>query len=125
MKFREFVTSSGLLVLGGKSSANNEELVKQIEPSEVVLHTKASGSPFVNIKGKAKGKDVKEAAVFCAKYSQDWRDNKTDVVVHKFYGRDIFKDKGMKEGTFGVRKFKTLKVKAKRIKEFEEGLNGI
>ncbi len=118
MKFREFVTSSGIIVLGGKSAENNEGLIKQVESDEIVLHTKAPGSPFVNIKGKAKAKDIKEAAVFCARYSQDFRDNKNDVSVHKFYGRDIYKKKGMKTGTFGVRKFKIIKVKKKDIENF-------
>ncbi|MAH49524.1 hypothetical protein CMI37_27125, partial [Candidatus Pacearchaeota archaeon] len=73
MKFREFETSTGKKVLGGKSAKNNEELIEQIGAGEVVLHTANPGSPFVNIKGRATKKDVGEAAVFCARYSQDWR----------------------------------------------------
>ena len=117
MNFRKLVTSSGLEVLGGKSAKNNEELISQVEPNEVVLHTLKPGSPFVNIKGKPTLKDIKEAAVFCAKFSQDWRDNKTDVTVHKFLGKDISKSKLMKTGTFGVKKFKIIKVKKKDIEE--------
>ena len=49
VNFRKFITSSGKLVLGGKSAENNEQLIKQAEAGEVVLHTKAPGSPFVNI----------------------------------------------------------------------------
>lgn len=120
MKFREFETSSGKKVLAGKNAANNEELVKQIEPSEVVLHTKASGSPFVNIKGRASRKDIREAAVICARYSQDWRDNKSDVIVHVFKGKNVYKEKGMKTGTFGVKKFKQMKVKKESIKSFKK-----
>ncbi|MAH46268.1 hypothetical protein CMI37_10585 [Candidatus Pacearchaeota archaeon] len=65
----------------------------------------------MNIKGRATKKDVGEAAVFCARYSQDWRDNKQDVVVHVFKGRDVYKDKKMKLGTFGVRKHDKIRVK--------------
>ncbi len=118
IKFREFETSSGKLVLGGKSAGNNEQLIKQVEPEETVLHTKPPGSPFVNIKGKARKKDIKEAAVFCARYSQDWRDNKEDVIVHYFKGKEIFKEKRMKLGTFGVKKFKKIKIKRKQIESF-------
>jgi len=118
VNFRQFTTSSGKLVLGGKSAENNEELIKQIEPDEIVLHTKAPGSPFVNIKGEATKKDIKEAAVFCARYSQDWRDNKKDVVVHYFKGKDIHKEKDMKTGTFGVKKYKEVTVKKKEIEGF-------
>lgn len=118
MKFREMITNSGKLVLAGKNAKNNEELISQVGDDEIVLHTSASGSPFVNIKGKANRKDIKEAAIFCARYSQDWRDNKRDVKVEKFKGKDIYKEKGMKLGTYGVMKFKLIKVKKKDIEKF-------
>lgn len=120
MKFREFTTSNGKQVLAGKSAKNNEELVAQVKNSETVLHTKKPGSPFVNIKGKASKKDISEAAVFCAKHSHAWRDNKKDVTVHVFKGADIYKRKGMKLGTFGVKKFKKIRVKKKEIENFEK-----
>ncbi|MFA4960584.1 MAG: NFACT RNA binding domain-containing protein [Candidatus Pacearchaeota archaeon] len=119
VKFRNFITSSGKIVFGGKSAENNEELIKQVKPNEVVLHTAMPGSPFVNIKGEVAKKDIKDAAIFCAKYSQDWRDNKKDVLVHIFNGTDIFKDKKMKIGTFGVKKFNTVKVKKEDILKLE------
>ena len=118
MKFREFETKSGRQVLAGKSAANNEQLIKQVEDNETVLHTKKPGSPFTNIKGKASKKDIKEAAIFCARYSQDWRDNKSDVIIHVFKGKDVYKRKGMKLGTFGVRKFKKVIIKKKEIENF-------
>lgn len=122
-KYRWFFTSSGKLVIAGKSAEQNEKLIKQVKDKEIVLHTKAPGSPFVNIKDKGKRKrtskkDIKEAAVFCSRYSQDWRDNKTDVIVHYFKGKDIYKEKRMKLGTFGVKKFKEIKVKKEDIKRF-------
>jgi len=118
MRFREFKSSSGKLVLAGKNAENNEELVNQAGKNEDVFHTAAAGSPFVNIKGKGNKKDKKEAAIFCASKSQDWRNNKSDVEVHLFAGKDIYKEKGMEIGTFGVRKFKTIKIKKKEIEEF-------
>jgi predicted ribosome quality control (RQC) complex YloA/Tae2 family protein len=123
MKFREFETSSAKFVLAGKDAASNEELInKEVEKDETVLHTGAPGSPFVNIKGKATLKDIKEAAVFCALKSQDWRNNKKDVVVHIFTGADIYKRKDMKLGTFGVKKFKAIKVKKQDIEKLEKKL---
>jgi len=115
-KFREFFTSTGAQVLGGRNSKNNEELISQLEPNETVLHTAKPGSPFVNIKGKAETQDILDAAIFCAKHSQDWRDNQNDVEIHVFKARDIYKDKGMKEGTFGVKKFDVIKIKKADIK---------
>jgi len=119
MKFRERIAKSGNTILAGKDSKNNEELIKQIEKNEEIFHTEEKGSPFVNIKGKSSKGDIKEAAIFCAIYSQDWKKNKGDVIVHRFKGKDIFKDKTMKQGTFGVKNFKRIKIKKKEIEEFE------
>jgi predicted ribosome quality control (RQC) complex YloA/Tae2 family protein len=115
IKFREWFTSTGKRVLAGKNSESNEELISQIEKKEIVLHTALPGSPFVNIKGKATKKDIIDAAIFCAKYSQAWRDTKSDVKVHVFFGKDIYKEKNMKEGTFGVKKFTEIVAKKKDI----------
>ena len=118
VKFREFKTSSGKIVLAGRNAENNEELVKQAGKEEIVLHTGLPGSGFVNIKADKKEitkQDIKEAAVFCARYSQDWRDNKKDVFIHIFTGKNIFKDKEMKTGTFGVKNFKKIIVKKEEI----------
>lgn len=117
LNFRKMTTSSGKLVLAGRDAKNNEKLIEQARKDEIILHTAAPGSPFVNIKGKANQKDIKEAAIFCAKYSQDWRNNKKDVVIHQFKGKDIYKNKLMKLGTFGVRKKKLIKVKKSEIKK--------
>ena len=122
MKFREFKTSSGKKVLAGKSAENNEELIKHVEKNEDVFHTAKPGSPFVNIKADSKEvtkEDLMEAGIFCARYSQDWRDNKKNIQVHVFLGKDIFKDKKMKAGTFGVRKFKEIVVKKIDIEGFK------
>jgi len=115
-KFREIITSSGKIIYAGKNSKNNEELIKQVKKEEEVFHTKKSGSPFVNIKGKATKQDIKQAAIFCAKHSQDYRDNKSDVLVHWFKGKDIYKTNSMDVGTFGIKKFKLIKIKKQEIK---------
>jgi len=124
IKFRNMTTNSGKIVFAGKDSESNEEIIKQVSGNEFVLHTKAPGSPFVNIKEdnkKVNNKDIKEAAVFCARYSRDWKKNQKDVEVHLFRGTDVYKNKGMKLGTFGVKKFKIIKVKKKEIDLFVEG----
>ena len=77
-----------------------------------------AGSPFVNIKGKAKRGDIKFAAIFCAKYSRDWKKNKKDVIVHQFKKHDMLKEKIMKTGTFGIKKLKKIKVKKQDILKF-------
>lgn len=120
MNFRKYCTVSGKTVLAGKNAEQNEMIVAQSKDNETVLHTKAPGSPFCNIKGKAAAKDIKETAVFCAAFSKNWKQNKSDVEVHVFKGRDIFKEADMKTGTFGVKKAKSLKVKKAEILKFLE-----
>jgi predicted ribosome quality control (RQC) complex YloA/Tae2 family protein len=116
-KFRRFTTRNEILVLAGKDAVSNEELIKQSEKQETILHTEAPGSPFVNLKGKPKIEDIEEAAVFCAKYSKEWKTNKKDVIVHVFKGKDVYKNKGMSTGTFGVKNFKIIKVKKSQIEK--------
>jgi len=122
VNFRKFVTSSGLEVFGGRDSANNDELVFGAKPNDVLIHTVEPGSPFVNVGSEASKNDIREAAVFCAKFSQAWRDSKRDVVVNVFLRKDMVKDKKMKEGTWGVGKSEKLRVRKSDILEFEKKL---
>lgn len=117
---RKALTSSEKIMIAGKNAEQNEQVIKQVEEEEIVLHTKEPGSPFVNIKGEASKEDIHEAALFCAKYSQAWKKAKTKpskVEVHYFLGKDIFKEKGMKTGTFGVRKLKKILIKKEELLE--------
>ncbi len=124
--FRKFLTTTGKQVLAGKSAENNEDLVAQVNENELVLHTKLPGSPFCNIKADSEAvskKELKEAAIFCARYSQDWRDNQKNVNIDYFLGKDIYKLKSMKSGTFGVKNTKEIVIKKQEIKEFIEKQN--
>ena len=118
INFRKFCTSSGKDVLCGKSAEQNELVVAQSKDSEAVLHTAAPGSPFCNIKGKATSQDIKETAVICAAFSKSWKQQKTDVEIHVFQGKDVFKGALMKAGTFGVKKVKSIKAKKADIENF-------
>lgn len=117
--YRKFETSLGIKVLAGKNAEQNESLVKEFMNKEnIIMHTKARGSPFcVILKLKATEKELKEVAIFCAEYSRVWKKAKIkkDVEVHYFKGKDIFKTKQMKIGTFNVRKYKKIKVKKQDI----------
>ena len=97
-------------------------MVRQADKNNWVLHTKKKGSPFAEIKAEGKRvskKDIKEAAIFIAKYSQDWKRNKKNVIVHYFKGKDIYKEEDMPIGTFGVKKYKEVLVKKEEIEKFE------
>jgi len=102
-KFKWFLTSNNKLVIGGKSAEQNEIILKEhLDCNDIVLHTKSPGSPFCIIKGKANEKDIKEAAVFCACFSQGWKKQRKAMEVHIFKGEQLTKGKGMKMGTFAV-----------------------
>lgn len=120
MKFREFFLKSGTKIMLGKDAESNEELVKEFKGKQnLILHTVMPGSPFCVIETKKTDKaDIKTAAVYCARYSHDWRDNKEDVKVNVFTGKDVYKIKGMPTGTFGVKKSKTIVVKKEEIQKF-------
>lgn len=123
--FRKFVSSSGLEIFGGKSAKNNDELVFSASADDVLLHTSEPGSPFVNVGNSPSKNDVSEAVVFCAKYSQDWRNAKRDIIVNKFMRRDMNKSPKMKAGTWNVSKQEKVKVKKADILKFEETLEKI
>lgn len=121
MKPREFVLPSGTIIFLGKNSKNNDELVSKYHGKEnVILHTAKPGSPFCVInKLNPLKEEIKEAAIICASKSQDWRDNRGDVVIHMFIGKNVEKDKSMKEGTWRIKsKPKLIKVKKKIIEEW-------
>ena len=69
-KLRWFVSSDGIICIGGRDAGTNELVVKKhAEKGDVVFHTDMAGSPFVVV--KAEGKEVptttlEEAAQFCA-----------------------------------------------------------
>ena len=49
-RYRWFVTSSDKVVIGGKSSAQNEQIMRQVKPDDVIMHTSTPGSPFCIIR---------------------------------------------------------------------------
>ena len=125
MKYREFILESETKIFLGRNSKNNDELVKSYKGKEnTILHTAKPGSPFCVIDNlKPSKKEIKEAAIICASKSQDWRDNKRDVVVHQFTGKDVRKKRIMKEGTWEIKsKPKLIKVKKKEIEELDKKL---
>ncbi len=120
-KFRQIILVSGAQFLLGKDENSNDELMKKFKGKKnTIMHTAAPGSPFCVIEKKIFSGDVYAAAVACARYSQDWRDNKSDVLVSVFTGKDISKPRGFKPGTWEVKKSKIITVKKKDILRFEK-----
>ncbi len=105
-RFRWFFTYSGKVVIGGKSAEQNENVInKHLEREDVVMHTALPSSPFVVIKSEGKEiseRDIEEAAIFCACFSQQWKKRRMKVEVHIFSPEQITKGRGSKTGTFSV-----------------------
>ncbi len=121
MKPREFYLSTGRKIQLGKNAENNDELVKQYKGKEnVILHTEKPGSPFCVLPEKATKDEIQEAAIICAAKSQDWRDNKRDIQMHQFTGKDVKKPLFTKTGTWKLKgKPKLIKVKKQDINKWE------
>jgi hypothetical protein len=103
--YRWFFTSKDVLVVGGKSDEQNELVLKLFsQPTFTLVHTSAPGSPFMILQSeKPSVKDIYEAAIYCACFSQEWKRGEKKISVDVFSGRDVYKEKQMKKGTFGVR----------------------
>jgi len=109
--YRWFFTSSGTLVVGGKSDKQNENVLKNfLKPNYIVMHTNKPGSAFMIIQSdRPSNKDLKETSVVTACFSQQWKKaNGKNIEVDMFKAPQIFKNKFMKTGTFGVRGSKRI-----------------
>ncbi len=122
IKFRELTTASGANVIMGKDEKSNDELMKKYKGEEnTIIHTSSPGSPFCVIKDSNPSKqDITTSGQACASYSQDWRDNRKDVIVHVFTGKDISKKIWMKKGSWKVKNSKVIKIKKKDIEKIEK-----
>ena len=121
IKFREIKLESGTKILLGKDENGNDELIKEFKGKKnIILNTAKPGSPFCVIEDlDSSNKDIKASGLVCASYSQDWRDNRKDVIVHVFTGKDISKKWWMKSGTWKVKNPEVIKIKKKDIEKIE------
>jgi len=71
-RFRWFLTSDGILVIGGRDAGQNEDLVKKyLEGGDTFVHADFHGASVVVVKGKTENWD--EVARFAAAFSGAWR----------------------------------------------------
>ena len=127
-KYRWFYTSNDRLVLAGKSSTSNDSLLKELKKHKkqyLILHTKNPGSPFSAIIEKPERvseQDIKEAAIFTACFSQDWKKNKRTSNIDLFYISDTKKSIFLKPGTWRVkRKIREIKSKLALVLTSQNG----
>ncbi len=100
-QFHWFKTSSGLLVIGGKSAKNNEVVVKKhLDREDLFLHADIQGAAACVI--KAAGKEIpkqalKEAALFAAVHSKAWQQQLAAVDVYAVKAEQVSKKAGSGE----------------------------
>ncbi|MFA6461896.1 MAG: NFACT RNA binding domain-containing protein [Candidatus Woesearchaeota archaeon] len=100
-KFHWFISSEGLLCIGGKDATSNEIIIKKhLEPDDLVFHTELPGSPFFLIKGGQKcGEATKEeTAQATAVYSKSWKAKHTQGDVFYVLPEQVTKE--AKSGEF-------------------------
>lgn len=120
MKPREITLKSGTKIFLGRNAENNDELMKKFKgKSNIIIHTVAPGSPFCVIDNlKPTKKDLNASGAYCIKYSQAWRNKKSDTKIHKFTGKDIKKPFFAKKGTWKItKKPKTLTIKKRDVEK--------
>jgi len=84
-RYRWFVTTDGLLAVGGRDSSSNTSLVRRrMEDGDTVFHADVAGSPFFVLKGGrgAPPASVTEAAHATACFSRAWRNEAHGVGVY-------------------------------------------
>ncbi|MFH1821080.1 MAG: ribosome rescue protein RqcH [Methanobacteriota archaeon] len=85
-RHRWFVSSEGMLVIGGRDANGNADIVeKHMEPNDCYLHAEIVGAPHVVV--KSAGKEVPqttlvEAAEFAAINSRAWREGLGSLDVY-------------------------------------------
>ncbi len=89
-RFRWFITSDGVVVLGGRDASQNEELVKKyMAGGDLFVHADVHGASVVIVKGKTERMD--EVAQFAASYSGAWRSGHFSADVYSALPNQVSK----------------------------------
>ena len=87
---RWFITSDGVVVLGGRDASQNEELVKKyMAGGDLFVHADVHGASVVIVKGKTERMD--EVAQFAASYSGAWRSGHFSADVYSALPNQVSK----------------------------------
>jgi len=107
-KYKWFYTLSEKLIIAGKSSEQNDSMLKKVKSLKkefIIMHTSSPGSPFSVILSnieKVNKDDIEECAVFTACFSRAWKSGKKKASVDIFSSNQLRKSNEMKSGTWGV-----------------------
>ncbi len=81
-RYRWFITSDGLLAIGGRDSTSNSTIIrKHMKDNDIVFHADIPGSPFFILKdaGPKMEKSINETAQAVASYSRAWKEGFTSM----------------------------------------------
>ena len=81
-RYRWFITTDGLMAIGGRDSSSNSALVrKHMTEDDIVFHAEVHGSPFFIVKNAAKGaadatidNSLSQVAQATVSFSRAWKD---------------------------------------------------
>lgn len=80
-RYRWFITSDGLLVIGGRDATSNTAIIrKHMMNNDIVFHADIPGSPFFILKNDSMmEKSINETAQAVASYSRAWKEGFTSM----------------------------------------------
>ncbi|RME54599.1 DUF814 domain-containing protein [Candidatus Woesearchaeota archaeon] len=115
-KFRWFVSSDKVLVIGGRDATTNDIIIKKKSlPQEIVFHTDIRGSPFFVVKAENPPQNtINEAYEACASFSRAWNLGVVATEVYYVKREQVKVEMGLPKGTFmiyGKRNYKTTEIK--------------
>lgn len=109
-KYRWFISSDGIVVIGGRDAKTNEYIVKRLaKDDDIIFHADIYGGPFVLLPSKAKSKSstIAESAIFAASYSNAWKAGFRSIDVYWVYASQLSKKakpgEYLRPGSFVIR----------------------
>jgi len=116
-KFRWFVSLEGDLVIGGRDSQSNVNIIKKYaKQNDLVFHSEIVGSPFFIIKDGVSDTTITETATATASFSRAWKSQSSvDVYYVKYEQVKKGAPSGMSmpKGSFMIEGKKTILKKVK------------
>ena len=116
-KFRWFISLEGDLVIGGRDSQSNVDIIKKYaKQNDLVFHSEIVGSPFFIIKEGVSDTTITETATATASFSRAWKSqNSVDVYYVKYEQVKKGAPSGMSmpKGSFMIEGKKTILKKVK------------
>ncbi len=106
-RYRWFITSNGLLVIGGRDSSSNSAIIrKHMTDQDLVFHAEIHGSPFFLIKNighsaedmSTNNQSIIETAIATISFSRGWKDGLSSADSYWVYPYQV--KKGAPTGQF-------------------------